>query len=164
MQGAFLQIQNVDKKISNTVHHNWKLKDELLIFCVKARLNILPTNFTLYIWNRDKDPRCQFCNHCTESMTHLLNGCHAESENFYSTRRNRIVNYFFDQLKFIDRRYRNYNNKNIETIMAERRKVLQLWMGNMRNIFICRMFLKILFQSQNASIIFQILRERPKKL
>ena len=138
--------------------------DKLLIFCVKSRLNILPANFTLYIWNRDNDPRCQFCNHCTESIAHLLNGCHADFGNFYSKRHNRIVNYLFDQLKFIDRRYRNYNNKNIETIMAERRKVLQLWMGNMRNIFICRMFLKILFQSQNASIIFQILRERPKKL
>ena len=78
LQGAFLQIQNVDEKISNTIHYNWKLNDELLTFFVKARLNILPTNFTLYIWNRDKDPRCQFCNHCTESMTHLLNGCHAE--------------------------------------------------------------------------------------
>ena len=46
LQGAFLQIQNVDEKISNTIHYNWKLNNELLIFCVKARLNILPTNFT----------------------------------------------------------------------------------------------------------------------
>ena len=74
LQGAFLQIQNVDEKISNTLHYNWKLNDELLRFCVKARLNILPTNFTLCIWNRDNDPRCQFCNYCTESMAHLLKG------------------------------------------------------------------------------------------
>ena len=126
LQGAFLQIQNVDEKISNTIHYNWKLNNELLIFCIKATLNILPTNFTLYIWNRDNDPGCQFCNYCTESMAHLLNGCHAEFGNFYSTRRNRIVNYLFDQLKFIDRRCKNYNNKNIETIMPEHREVLQL--------------------------------------
>ena len=50
LQGVFLQIQNVDEKISNTIHYHWKLIDELLIFCVKARLNILPTNFTLYIY------------------------------------------------------------------------------------------------------------------
>ena len=37
LPGAFLQIQNVDEKISNTIHYNWKLNDELLIFCVKAR-------------------------------------------------------------------------------------------------------------------------------
>ena len=97
---------------------------------MKARLNILPTNFTLYIWNSDNDPRYQVCNHCTESMGHLLNGCHAEFGNFYSKRHNRIVNYLFDQLKFIDRRYKNYNNKNIETIMPEHRKVLKL--GNAR--------------------------------
>ena len=71
LQGAFLQIQNVDEKVSNIIHYNWKLNDELLIFCVKAGVNILPTNFTLYIWNRVNDPRCQFCNHCTESMAHL---------------------------------------------------------------------------------------------
>ena len=119
LQGAFLQIQTVDEKISNTIYCNWKLNDELLIFCVKARLNILPTSFNLCICNRDNDPRCQLCNHCTESMAHLLNGCHVGFGNFYSKRHNRIVNYLFDQLKFIDRRYRNHNNKNIATIMPE---------------------------------------------
>ena len=59
-------------------------------------------------------------------MAHLLNGCHAELGNFYSKRHNRIVNYFFDQLKFIDRRYKNYNKKNIESIMPEHRDILQL--------------------------------------
>ena len=84
LQGAFLQIQNVDEQISTTIHYDWKLNDELLIFYVKTRFNILPTNFTLYIWNRDNDTSCQFCNDCTESMAHLLNGCHAEFGNFYS--------------------------------------------------------------------------------
>ena len=126
LQGTLLQIQNVDEKISNTIHYNWKLNDELLTFCIKARLKILPANFTLYIWNRDNDPRCQFCNQCTESMAHLLNGCQSEFGNFYSKKHNRIVNYLFDQLKFIDRRYRNYSNKNIETIMPEHSEILQL--------------------------------------
>ena len=124
LQGAFLQIQNVNEKISNTIHYNWKLNDELLIFCVKPRLNILPTNFTLYIWNRNNNKRCQLCNHYTKSMAHLLNGCHAAFGNFYGKRHNRIVYYIFDQLKFIDRRYRNHNNKNIETIMPEHREIL----------------------------------------
>ena len=93
--GCVLEIQNVDEKISNTIHYNWKLNNELLIFCVKARLNILPTNFTLYIWNRVNDPKCQFWNHCAESMAQLLNGCHAEFGNFYSKRHNKIVNYLF---------------------------------------------------------------------
>ena len=28
LQRAFLQIQNVDEKISNTIHYNWKLNDD----------------------------------------------------------------------------------------------------------------------------------------
>ena len=49
LQRAFLQIPNVDEKIYQTTNYNWKLNDQLLIFCVKARLNILPTNFTLFV-------------------------------------------------------------------------------------------------------------------
>jgi len=126
LQGAFLQIQYIDEKISNTIHYNWKLNDYLLIFCVKARLNILPTNFTCYIWNRDNNPRCPFCNHSTESIAHLLNGCHREFGNFYSKRHNRIVNHLYDELKLVDRRYKTYNNKNIETILPEHREMLVL--------------------------------------
>ena len=59
-------------------------------------------------------------------MAHLLNGCHAEFGNFYSKRHSRIVNYLLDQLKFRGRRYRNYNNKNIEDITPQHREVLQL--------------------------------------
>ena len=29
LQGTLLQIQNVDEKISNTIHYNWKLNDDL---------------------------------------------------------------------------------------------------------------------------------------
>ena len=50
----------------------------------------------------------------------------ADFGNFYSKRHNRIVNYLFDQLKFIDRCYRNYNNKNIESVMPEHSEILQL--------------------------------------
>ena len=57
LQGAFLKLQNIYEKVSQTIHYNWKLNDQLLIFCTKARLNILPSNFTLYIWDREKSPR-----------------------------------------------------------------------------------------------------------
>ena len=67
-------------------------------------------------------------------MAHLLNGCHAEFGNFYSKIHNRIVNYFLDQLKFIDRHYRNYNNKNIETTMPEHHEILQLCNARKHNI------------------------------
>ena len=126
LQGVFLQIQNVDEKISNTIHYNWTLNDQLLIFCVKVRLNIRPTNFTLFIWKRENNPRCSVCNHATESMAHLLNGCKREFGNFYSRRHNRIADYLYGQFKIIDRRYKTYNNKHIDTIIAQHRKRLVL--------------------------------------
>ena len=125
-------------------------------------------------------------------MAHLLNGCHAQFGNFYSRRHNITVNYLFGQLKFIDRRYRNYNNKNIETIMPKHRQILQLCNARKPDIIrydrvtksidiveitICydlyfeqalnrehEKYLHLLnvLESQNACIMFRILRERPK--
>ena len=117
LQGNYLGMENISPKISHSILYNWKLNDQLLIFCVKARLNILPTNFTTYIWNRDNDPRCPFCKHCTESMAHLLNGCQTGFKNFYSKRHDRIVDYIFEKIKKIDRRYKAYKNKLFETFL-----------------------------------------------
>ena len=94
--------------------------------CVKVRLNILPTNFTLFIWKRENNPRCPVCNHATESMAHLLNGCKREFGNFYSRRHNRIADYLYEQFKTIDHQYKTYNNKHIDTIIAQHRKGLVL--------------------------------------
>ena len=124
--GAFLQIRNIDEKISRTNHYNRKLNDQLLTFCVKVRLNILPTNFTLFMWNPKNKPRCPFCNHATKSMAHLLNRCQREFGNFYSRRHNRIADYLYEQFKTTDRRYKTYNNKHIDTIMAQHRERLVL--------------------------------------
>ena len=121
-----MQIQNADEKISQAIHCNWKLNDQLLIFCVKARLNILPTNLTLFIWNRENDPRCPFCNHAAENMAHLLNGCQREFGNFCSRRHNRIADYLYEQFKTIDRRHKTYNNKHIDTVIAQHRERLVL--------------------------------------
>ena len=65
LQGTYFNLENIDEKNSHTIYYNWKLSDDLVKFVIKARLNILPTNFTLYIWNRDHDVRCPFCNHLT---------------------------------------------------------------------------------------------------
>ena len=54
-------------------------------------MSLFPTNFTLYLWDRQKDPRCSFgCLH-TESMAHVLNGCIHHFKNYYSRRHDRIV-------------------------------------------------------------------------
>ena len=44
------------EKLSQTIHYNWKLKDQLLSYCINARLNILPTNLKLYIGAESTSP------------------------------------------------------------------------------------------------------------
>ena len=90
IQGNFFIIDKIDNKNSHTIYYNWKVSDDLIKFTAKARLNILPTNFTLYIWDREKDPKCSLCSHPTESMAHLLNSC-KRFRNFRTRRHDRIV-------------------------------------------------------------------------
>ena len=52
LQGPFFCLKNVNMKASHSIFYNWKVNDELIKFVAKARLNILPTNFTTHIWNR----------------------------------------------------------------------------------------------------------------
>ena len=90
LQGNYFHIDNIDNKNSHSVYYNWKISDDLMKFVIKARLNILPTNFTLYIWDREKDPKCTLCQSPTESMAHLLNSCKT-FKNFRTRRHDRIV-------------------------------------------------------------------------
>ena len=92
LQGSFLGLKNILIKSSHSLLYNWSVNDELVKFTVKARLNILPTNFTTHIWNPENNPLCPFgCEH-TESIAHLLNGCFPTFKNYYSRRHNRIMN------------------------------------------------------------------------
>ena len=93
LQGPFFCLKNVNMKASHSIFYNWKVNDELIKFVAKARLNILPTNFTTHIWNSDNNPLCPFGCNKTESMAHLLNGCQRTFGNFYSRRHNRIVKF-----------------------------------------------------------------------
>ena len=52
LQGSFFTLKEIDNKNSHCIYYNWSVTDDLVLFLFKARLNILPTNFTLHIWNR----------------------------------------------------------------------------------------------------------------
>ena len=102
-------MDGIHLKSSHSICYNWKIDDLLMKFSIKARLSLLPTNFTLHIWNREHDPLCPFCRNHTESMAHLMNGCH-EFRNFYSRRHNRIADKVEDvisQAPFTRERYRS---------------------------------------------------------
>ena len=117
VQGSFFNLPNINAKCSNSVLYNWNISDTLIIFVMKARLSILPTNFTIYLWNRDNDPYCPFGCHHTESMAHLLNGCIKTFGNFYSRRHNRVVEKIAEYLKNCRPTCRVYQEKQSETLL-----------------------------------------------
>ena len=95
---------------------NWDINGDLYIFVVKARMSLFPTNFTLYLWDRQKTPRCSFgCLH-TESMAHVLNGCIHHFKNYYSRRHDRIVEIISNFIKESIRRYRIHIEKHRITV------------------------------------------------
>ena len=116
IQGNFLGMIGVNKKLSNTFLYNWNIDDNLMKFCVKARLNIIPTNFNIYIWNREHDPKCPFCRHPTESTAHVLNGCRT-FRNFYSARHNRVVDKLFSFTKSLKPTFSVYKDLLFENIL-----------------------------------------------
>ena len=124
IQGPFFCLTNIDKKISNTILYNWNVSDDLTKFLVKARLSILPTNFTTFIWNRENNPRCPFgCSH-TESIAHLLNGCIRTFGNYYSRRHNRVVSILCKFLEKYKGSHHIYSEKNVETVFPKLRNNL----------------------------------------
>ena len=104
IQGPYLCLSGIQLKTSHSVLHNWSIQDSLVKSAIKARLSLLPTNFTLHIWNRENCPMCPFCRNHTESTAHLMNGCR-EFHNFYNRRHNRIADKIADEIKLHLPRY-----------------------------------------------------------
>lgn len=120
LQGCFFNLNDVDNKNSHCIYYNWNVSDTLITFTVKARLNILPTNFTLHIWNRENDPRCSLCHHPSESMAHLLNSCQ-KFKNFRSRRHDRIVSKLCDFIKQGNSAFEVHENKMARTVFPDLR-------------------------------------------
>ena len=118
IQGPFLGISGVQLKSSHSLFYNWEISDQLVVFGIKARLSLLPTNFTTYIWNRDNNPMCPFCRRHTESVAHMMNGC-SEFRNYYSKRHNRIGNKIAQEIRNTRIRWRVYEDKLFESIFPE---------------------------------------------
>ena len=135
MQGCHLDLGNVHIKSSHSIYYNWKVDDALVIFTIKARLSILPTNFILHLWNRDHSPECPYCHRHTESVAHLLNGCN-EFKKFYSRRHDRIVNKITEFIKENNPRTRISSNLLAETIFPEFKEEIKQIVHRKPDIFI----------------------------
>ena len=144
IQGPFLNLTNINAKATHSILYNWKLSDHLLRFVTKARLSILPTKFTTFIWNRENNPMCPFGCRKTESVAHLFNGCIRTFGNFYSKRHNRIVGILHDLLKR-GCRFRIMVEKNSETVFPQLRDQMKLSPHRRPDIFVLDEILKTCF-------------------
>ena len=113
-------MQNTNRKCSNSFLFSWNINDDLYIFAVKARLSLFPTNFTLYLWDGQKNPHCSLgCFH-TESMTHVLNGCIHHFSNLYSSRHDPIVEMIASFLKESDRTHIDKHSSTVFPSLADK--------------------------------------------
>ena len=85
-------------------------------FCVRARLNIIPTHFNIFIWNLAHVPKCSLRIYRTESTAQVLNGCHI-LKNLYSAKHNRIVDEIFKFAKPLKERFRFRKDQYINTVI-----------------------------------------------
>ena len=123
IQGTFFTLKNIQIKSSHSVLYNWNISDILVKFCLKARLNILPTEYTKFLWNKENDPLCKLCKMKREYMSHVLNGCNVLN-NFYSRRHDRLVNKLADELKLIIQSKSIFVNKLCESVFPHLKEEL----------------------------------------
>ena len=124
MQGNFIGIENIDRKISHQIYYGWKLADSLVKFILRARMNQIPCNQLIHMWNKDHDKRCPMCNEKTESMAHLMNSCR-KYKDLYSRRHDRVVEFLGQKIQKKNSTSTLFVNKMVETAFPHIRDALQ---------------------------------------
>ena len=124
MQGNFIGMENIDKKISHQVYYGWKLSDSLVKFILRARMNQIPCNQLIHMWNKDHDKRCSMCNERTESMAHLMNSCR-DYKDLYSRRHDRVVEFLGQKIQKKNSTSMLFVNKMVETAFPHIKNALQ---------------------------------------
>ena len=93
LQGKLACLASADHSVSHSILKNAAIDEDILIFTVKARLQVLPTKLNLSIWYPNRHD--SYCLHhgqhqIIESMSHILNGCNVY-KGLYIARHDRIV-------------------------------------------------------------------------
>ena len=55
MQGNFVDMENIEQKISHQIYYGWKLSHSLVTFVIRARMNQLPCNQFINLWNKEHE-------------------------------------------------------------------------------------------------------------
>ena len=93
LQGKLACLPAADHSVSHAVLKSATLDESIIIFTLKARLQVLPSKLNLSIWLPDRhSPHCLHhgAEQITETMAHILNGCFVY-RGLYICRHDRIV-------------------------------------------------------------------------
>ncbi len=93
LQRKLACLPDADHSVSHAVFKNVALDENIVSFVLKARLQVLPTKLNLSIWFPSRHaPHCVHHgdDQIAETMSHILNGCHAY-KGLYISRHDRIV-------------------------------------------------------------------------
>ena len=78
LQGKLAKLARADHSVSHTIYNNANISEEILIFCIKARLQVLPTKYNLSLWFPSiHSPHCMLHDppQHPESVAHIMNSC-----------------------------------------------------------------------------------------
>ena len=86
----------------------------IIKFILRARMNRIPCNQLIHIWNKGHDKRCSMCNERTESMAQFKNSCRTYKD-LYSRRHDRVVEFLCQKTKKKNSTSTLFVNKMVET-------------------------------------------------
>ena len=85
------EAREIDHRLSNAYLNNVNLRDSLISFVIRGRLQLLQCNSLMSLYYPNEcSQRCTLCNFPTETVSHILNGC-AKYQLLYQARHNRVV-------------------------------------------------------------------------
>ena len=124
MQGNFIKMENIEPKISHQIYYGWKLSDSPVAFIVWARMNQLPFNQIINMWNKEHEKRCTLCTHNIESVAHLMGSCR-KFKDLYSMRHDRIADTISEKIQRINPTSKLFVNKMAETVFPALRSEIE---------------------------------------
>ena len=124
MQGNFIKMENIEQKISQQVYNGLKLSDSLVTFVVRARMNQLPCNQLINMWNKEHEKRRTLCNHNIESVAHLMSSCR-KWKDLYPRRHDRIVSTVSEKIQKSSPASHLFVNKMAETVFPVLRNEIE---------------------------------------
>ncbi|KAK0144242.1 Serine protease 41 [Merluccius polli] len=100
LQGKLAKLPCAYHSVSHTIYSNANISEEILIFCIKAHIQVLPTKYNLSLWFPSiHSPLCMLHDppQHLESVAHIMNSC-PSLKGLYIARHDRLVDLIAAQI------------------------------------------------------------------